>query len=118
MQFCQSLYGTEDNPTHVTEEKAYGFISYQAHCEKYSSKNRKPTTDRSVQRFNRLDYDTVITLIRSFDHESHNWDHIGDVLDFDAVNQYLCVVKRILKEQKDEGLVQLQNYYIGGCHHH
>ena len=72
LQFCHSVYGTEDHPTHVTEEKAYGFMSYQAHRKKHSLKNRKSTTDTSVQRFDRLDYDNVITLIRSFDHDSDN----------------------------------------------
>ena len=27
LQFCYSLYGTKENPTHVTEERAYGFVS-------------------------------------------------------------------------------------------
>ena len=96
--FCQSLYGMEDNPAHVMKEKSYGFISHQAHCTKYSSKNRKSRIDTSVQRFDRLDYDIAIILIRSFDYEADNWDHFCDVLDFDAVNQYRYVMKSILRE--------------------
>ena len=110
LQFCNSVYGTEDHPTHVTEEKAYGFMSYQSHRKKYSSKNRKSTTDTSVMRFDRADYDNVLNLISSFDHDTNNWDHFGDVLDFDAVNQYLCAVKSVMREQRDEGLVTLQNW--------
>ena len=109
VQFFDSLYGTEDHPTYVTEEKAYGFVSYHAHRKKYSSKKRKSTTDTTVQRFDRADYDNVVVLIGSFDHETDNWDHFGDVLDFDAVNQYLYAVKSLMREQRDEGFVKLQN---------
>ena len=49
-------------------------------------------------------------MIRLFDHDSDNWDYFGDVLDFDAVNQYLCAVKCIMREQRDEVLVKLQNW--------
>ena len=47
LQYCDSIYGTEVNPTHITEEKAYGFLSYHAHRKKYSSKHRKSTTDNT-----------------------------------------------------------------------
>ena len=49
-------------------------------------------------------------MIGTFDHETNNWDHFGDVLDFDAVNHYLCAVKSLMREQRDEGLVTLQNW--------
>ena len=38
LQFCRSVYSSDENPTHVTEEKAYGFVSYQAHRKKHSQK--------------------------------------------------------------------------------
>ena len=109
LQFCNSLYSKDAHPTHVTEEKAYGFISYQAHRKKYSTKKRKSTTDSTVQRFDRADYDKVVELIGTFNHDDDNWNHFGDVLDFDAVNQYLCAVKSLMREQRDEGLVKLKN---------
>ena len=34
MQFCESVYAEDANPLLVTEEKAYGFIYYQAHRSK------------------------------------------------------------------------------------
>ena len=37
-QFCDSIYGKEENPRFVTEEKAYGFVSYHAHRSKVSKK--------------------------------------------------------------------------------
>ena len=30
MQLCDSAYGNEGNPGHVTEEKLYGFVLYHA----------------------------------------------------------------------------------------
>ena len=92
------------------EQKSYDFVSYHVHREKYSSENIKSATDKSVQRFDRLDYNNIISKIRSFDHESDNWDHFGDVLDFDTGNQYLCAVNIIMREQNDEGFVKLQNW--------
>ena len=109
-QFCESVYAEEANPFIVTEEKAYGFISYNAHRAKVENKNRKSTTDNSVQRFERADYDKVMNLIASFNHEEHNWDHFGDVLEFDSVNIYLCAVKTLMARQRDEGINSLQNW--------
>ena len=85
-QFCDSLFGNEANPRFVTEEKAYGFISYQAHRAKVSTENRKSTTDLAVKKFDKVDYERVLVKIGSFDHDEHDWSHFGDVLDFDMVN--------------------------------
>ena len=45
LQFCASLYSLEENTTHVTEERAYGFMSYHAHRKKILPKigNQRPT---------------------------------------------------------------------------
>ena len=64
-------------------------MSYQVHRKKYSSNNRKSTTDTSVQRFDQSNYVNITNLMRSFDRESNNWYNFGNVLDFDAVNQSL-----------------------------
>ena len=56
-------------------------------------KKRKSITDETVQRFDREEYDCVVIKIGSFTHDYHNWDHFGDVLDFDMVDQYLRDVK-------------------------
>ena len=92
-QFCDSIYGGEDNPRFVTEEKVYGFVSYHAHRTKLTTNKKKSISDEAVQRFDRLDYDKVLDLIESFDHEEADWSHFGDVGGFDMVNQYLCAVK-------------------------
>ena len=39
MQYCDSVFGEETNPRIVTEEKCYGFISYQAHRGKTPKEN-------------------------------------------------------------------------------
>ena len=87
-------------------------MSYRAHRKKYSFKNRKSTTDTTVQRFAHDDCDNVVILIGFFDHETNNWDHFGDVLNFDAVSQYPFLVKSLVREQRDKGLVTLQNWDI------
>jgi hypothetical protein len=111
-QFCDSIYGKEENPRFVTEEKAYGFVSYHAHRSKVEKKNRKSISDEAVQRFDKADYDKVIALIKTFDHDEADWSHFGDVGGFDMVNQYLCAVKHLMKTQRDEGQVKLQNWDI------
>ena len=40
-QFCDSIYGGEDNPRFVTEEKAYGFVSYHAQRKNLTKKRQK-----------------------------------------------------------------------------
>ena len=44
-----------------------------------------------------MDYDKVLDLIESFDHEEADWSHFGDVGGFDMVNQDLCAVKQLMK---------------------
>ena len=92
-----SIYGVEENPRFVTKQKAYGFIIYHAHHKKITKKGgKKSTTDEAVQRFNRVDYDKVLELISTFDHEEADWSHFGDVGGFDIVNQHLCAINVLI----------------------
>ena len=59
-----------------------------------------------------MDYDKISELISTFDHEEADWSHFGDVGGFDMVNQYLCAVKQLMKTQRDEGQIELQNWDI------
>ena len=70
--------------SHVTEEKAYGFVWYHAYCKKYATKHWTLTTDTTVHQFGCADYDYVVVLIGTFDHETNTWNYFGDALDFDA----------------------------------
>ena len=38
-------------------------------------KKRKATTDETVQRSDREDYDCIMIKIGSFSYDDHNWDH-------------------------------------------
>ena len=40
-QFYDSMYGEESNPRFVTEEKAYGFVSYHAQRKNLTKKETK-----------------------------------------------------------------------------
>ena len=87
VQFYDSLYGEEENPRFVTEDKVYGFISHQTHRAKLTKKRHKnSTTDKTVQIFNRYDHDEVLELITIFDQDEANCSHFGDVASYDLLN--------------------------------
>ena len=63
-----------------------------------------------MQRFYREDYDCVVIKIGTFNHDDHNWDHFGDILDIDMTNQYFCTVKKCVSKKRAYRLVELQSY--------
>ena len=82
-------------------------MCYHSHREK--SKKRK-STDDEVVRFDKKDYDEIMKKIDTFNHsEEVTWEHFGNVVGFQTVNQYLCDVKEILTFQRDNGLTNLTN---------
>ena len=109
MQYCDSVFGEETNPRIVTEEKCYGFISYQAHRGKTLKENYKSTSDPSVIRFDKEDFDRVMSKIQSFDQSITGWAHYGEVLGFQQVNHYLCAIKEIMANQRDNQQTTLRN---------
>ena len=40
--------------------------------------------------------------------EEHGYEYFGNVCDYDTVNQYLCCIKRIIKTQRSENLIDIR----------
>ena len=51
----------------------------------------------------------VMEKIATYDNQKTNYRHFGDVLDVDAINQYLCAVKTLLLKQRSAGLTSLKS---------
>ena len=47
--------------------------------------------------------------IKSFNHSTDGWEHYGNVIGFDMVNQYVCAVKEIMGFQRDSSKTTLRN---------
>ena len=111
-QFCTSVYGNQGYLTQiVTEEKAFAFLFYHAYREKKRKKKRLSCSDSEVQRFDRADYDKIMTSANfNLDIDPNTEDEsIGDVLGWDMVNHYRCAIKRVLRHQRDNNANTLRN---------
>ena len=51
----------------------------------------------------------MMVKIKSFNHSTDGWEHYGNVIGFDMVNQYLCAVKEVMGNQRDNSRTTLRN---------
>ena len=79
-QFCNNLYGDEENPRLLTEDKAYVFFSYHAHQTKVDKKKKINHRWNCVNIWQGGLWSCCD--IGSFNRDDHNWDHVGDVFGF------------------------------------
>ena len=62
-QYCHSVFSSLGVYAElVTEDKAFGFVLYNAYREKIQSKGRKKRGDNSIVRFSRENYNAVCTI--------------------------------------------------------
>ena len=47
--------------------------------------------------------------LMTYDSKSMTYEHFGEVLDFETVNQYVCAVKQLMCTQRSEGLISLNS---------
>ena len=47
--------------------------------------------------------------VMTYDSKVMSYEHFGEVLDFETVNQYLCAVKQLMCTQRSEGLITLKS---------
>ena len=45
----------------------------------------------------------------TYDSKLMTYEHFGEVLDFETVNQYVCAVKQLMCTQRSEGLITLNS---------
>ena len=50
----------------------------------------------------------VMNRISTYDNKLNDYKHFGDVLDFDAINQYICAVKTLILQQRSANLTSLR----------
>ena len=79
-----------DSWQNITPEKAFGFMFYQANRAK--KKGRK-----QVGQFDKADYDKTMRCTE---------DKLINVLGRQAINQYLCAIRKLVQEQFEKGLIQ------------
>ena len=46
--------------------------------------------------------------VMTYDSKFMSYEHFGEVLDFETVNQYVCAVKQLICTQRSEGLIILK----------
>jgi hypothetical protein len=88
--FCLRVYGEGPYPYVVTEEKLFGFLYYQA----YRGKRRK-TNSANPGVFNFEEYTNIMAM------SAEQIQSLHDVCGYDNLNQNLCAVLKIWKEQVD-----------------